>query len=116
VTGFGLLGHASHIARASHVTLQIHAASVPILPGTIEALGLGASSDGLRRNQEYVEPMVSWTDQAPEVKAVLCDPQTSGGLLVCVPHGHVAQYLSKVEGAVEIGEVVERKESAIEIN
>jgi len=116
VTGFGLLGHASHIARASNVTLQIHAASVPILPGTIEAFGLGASSDGLKRNQEYLEPMVSWTDQAPEIRAVLCDPQTSGGLLVCVPHGHVAQYLSKVEGAVEIGEVIERKESAIEIN
>ena len=60
--------------------------------------------------------MVSWSDQSPEVRAVLCDPQTSGGLLVCVPHGHVAQYLSKVEDAVEIGEVIERKESAIEIN
>jgi selenophosphate synthase len=50
------------------------------------------------------------------MKAALCDPQTSGGLLVCVPHGHVAQYLSKVEGAVEIGEVIEQTDSAIEIN
>jgi len=116
VTGFGLLGHASHIARASNVTLRIHAASVPILPGTIEAWTAGASSDGLKRNLAYVESMVSWTDQAPEMRAVLCDPQTSGGLLVCVPHGRVAQYLSKVEGAIDIGEVIERKESAIEVN
>jgi selenide,water dikinase len=116
VTGFGLLGHASHIARASKVTLQINAASVPVLPGTIEAFNAGASSDGLKRNQAYLESMVSWTDQSPEIRAVLCDPQTSGGLLVCVPHGHLAQYLSKVEGAIEIGEVIERKESAIEIN
>lgn len=116
VTGFGLLGHASHIARASDVTLRIQAASVPVLPGTIEAWKAGASSDGLKRNQAYLETMVSWTDQLPEMKAVLCDPQTSGGLLVCVPHGHVAQYLSKVEGAVEIGEVIEQKDSAIEIN
>jgi selenide,water dikinase len=116
ITGFGLLGHASHIARASNVTMKINAASVPVLPGTIEAWNAGASSDGLRRNQEYLEPLVSWNRESPEARAVLCDPQTSGGLLVCVPHGHVAQYLSKVEGAVEIGEVIERKEFAIEIN
>ena len=111
-----MLGHASHIARASKVTLQINAASVPVLPGTIEAWKAGASSDGLKRNQEYLESMVTWTEQSLETRAVLCDPQTSGGLLVCVPRGHVAQYLSKVEGAVEIGEVIEQKESAIEIN
>ena len=116
VTGFGLLGHASHIARASKATLQIQAASVPILPGAIEAWKAGASSDGLKRNQQYLESIVGWTDQSPEIRAVFCDPQTSGGLLVCVPHTHVAQYLSKVEGAVEIGEVIEQKESAIEIN
>lgn len=116
VTGFGLLGHASHIARASNVTLRIQSGSVPVLPGSIESWLAGASSDGLKRNQEYVESMVSWTDQTPEMKAVLCDPQTSGGLLVCVPHGHVAKYLSKVEGAIEIGEVIERKESAIEVS
>ncbi len=116
VTGFGLLGHASHIARASGVTLRIHAASVPILPGTIDAWKAGASSDGLKRNQAYLETLVRWTDQSPEMKAMLCDPQTSGGLLVCVPHGHVTQYLSKVEGAVEIGQVIEQTDSAIEIN
>jgi selenide, water dikinase len=116
VTGFGLLGHASHIARASNVTLSIHAASVPILPGTIEAWTAGASSDGLKRNREYLEPMVRWNEQTPEMMAVLCDPQTSGGLLVCVPQGRVAQYLSKIDGAIEIGEVIERKESELEIN
>ncbi len=116
VTGFGLLGHASHIARASNVTLQIQSGSVPVLPGTLEAWLAGASSDGLKRNQDYLESIVSWTDQTPEVRAVLCDPQTSGGLIVCVPQGHVAQYLSKVEGAIEIGEVIERKESAIKVN
>ncbi len=116
ITGFGLLGHASHIARASNVTLRIHAASVPVFPGTFEAWSAGASSDGLKRNAAYVEPMVKWTDQAPEMRAVLSDPQTSGGLLVCVPQGRVAQYLSKVEGAIEIGEVIGREESAIEVN
>lgn len=116
VTGFGLLGHASHIARASGVTLRFNAASIPILPGTIEAWKAGASSDGLKRNQAYLESMVRWGETSPEMRAVLCDPQTSGGLLVCVPHGHVAQYLSKVDGSVEIGEVIDQQESAIEIN
>src|SRR5215213_8325636 len=50
ITGFGLLGHASHIARASNVTLSIHSSAVQLLPGTLEALGGGAASDGMKRN------------------------------------------------------------------
>ncbi|MEP6508221.1 MAG: selenide, water dikinase SelD [Gemmatimonadales bacterium] len=113
VTGFGLLGHTSHIARASGVSMRIHAAAVPILPGVIEAWTAGASSDGLKRNAAYLESMVSWSGQSAEMKAVLCDPQTSGGLLVAVPPGRVAQYLSKMHGAIEIGEVTDKDEFAI---
>ena len=116
VTGFGLLGHASHIARASNVTIRIHAASVPVLPGVVEAWSAGASSDGLKRNAAYVETMVRWSEQGDEMKAVLSDPQTSGGLLVAVPHGRVAQYLSKVDGAIEIGEVLQQEEFAIVVD
>jgi selenophosphate synthase len=47
---------------------------------------------------------------------LLCDPQTSGGLLVAVPSERVANYLSKVEGATEIGEVLERENIAIVVD
>ena len=116
VTGFGLLGHASHIARASGVTLVIHAASVPILQGAREALAAGATTDGLKRNAEYLTELVSWRGTSDEDRALLCDPQTSGGLLVAVPPGRVANYVSRVEGAKEIGEVVERGAIAIVVD
>lgn len=113
ITGFGLLGHASHIARASGVTLRIHSAAVKVLPGALEALGGGASSDGLRRNREYLEHLVDWKSVTPEVVDLLCDPQTSGGLLVAVPRERASNYLSRVNGAFEIGEVTNRENIAI---
>ena len=116
ITGFGLLGHASHIARASKVTLRIHASAVMLLPGTLEALRSGAPSDGLKRNRDYLETLVEWKTFSEEMKAVLCDPQTSGGLLVAVPRERAAQYLSRVNGAFEIGEVTERENIAIVVD
>lgn len=113
ITGFGLLGHASHIARASNVTLRIDASSVPLLEGAEDAWHAGASSDGMKRNAEYLTPLVDWGAASPVVKALLADPQTSGGLLVAVPAGRAAEYLSRVEGAAEIGEVTERERFAI---
>ena len=116
VTGFGLLGHASHIARASNVTLAIHAELVPILDGTRDALKKGATTDGMKRNREYVNEFVEWRGGATEDRDLFCDPQTSGGLLVTVPRARVASYLSKVEGAVDIGEVLERENIAIVVD
>lgn len=116
ITGFGLLGHASHIARASNVTIRITASSVPILEGAREALRQGAVADGLKRNAEYLKDLVDWRDTSEEDRALMSDPQTSGGLLVAVPASRVASYLSKVEGAAEIGEVVERETIAIVVN
>jgi selenide,water dikinase len=114
ITGFGLLGHASHIARASNVTLNIHARLVPVLDGARESLKQGATTDGLKRNAEYLKDFVEWRGAAAD--DLLCDPQTSGGLLVAVPSERVANYLSKVEGATEIGEVLERENIAIVVD
>ena len=116
ITGFGLLGHASHIARASNVTLRIHSSAVRLLPGTLDAFKGGAASDGLRRNRAYLESLVEWGSVPAEVTAVLCDPQTSGGLLVAVPRDRASHYLSRVNGAFEIGEVTERENIAIVVD
>jgi selenide,water dikinase len=116
VTGFGLLGHASHIARASNVTLRIRSSSVKLLPGTLEALEKGATSDGLKRNRAYLDSLVEWGSAPAEMAAVLCDPQTSGGLLVAMPRERASHYLSRVNGAFEIGEVTERENIAIVVD
>lgn len=113
ITGFGLLGHASHIARASNVTIRIEVARVPIFAGAREALAAGARTGGAERNAAYLEPLVEWGRATDTDRALLIDPQTSGGLLVALPASRVADYLSRVEGAVEIGAVVARGANAI---
>jgi selenide,water dikinase len=111
VTGFGLLGHASHVARASGVTLRIEPGRVPLLPGTRAALEAGALTGGAARNDLYLEPLVDWGRTTKDERAFLVDPQTSGGLLVSVPAARLSEYLARVPGAVQIGEVRERSHS-----
>ena len=108
VTGFGLLGHALHIAAASQVSLRIMSQRVPLLPGTSRAWEAGARTGGAERNLEHLEARVDWGSASAATQAFLIDPQTSGGLLVAIPGAQVAEYLSRVPGAVEIGEVVPR--------
>lgn len=113
VTGFGLLGHASHIARASDVTVSIHVGAVPVLPGAREAWEAGARPGGGTRNLDYVDALVDWGPATAADRALLTDPQTSGGLLVAVPSSRVADYLERVPRSIEIGEIVPRRHSAI---
>lgn len=89
VTGFGLLGHLGEVCAASGVSAQIIAADVPRLPGVERYIELGAIPGGTRRNWD------SYGDSVAEGlsdggRALLCDPQTSGGLLVCVRPDAVA--------------------------
>ncbi len=115
ITGFGLLGHASHIARASDVTLRISVSTIPVLSGARVAWRGGATTGGGERNDQYLAPLVSWAMTSPEDRALLVDPQTSGGLLVAVPAGRADEYLSRVPGAVEIGEVIPATDVRIEL-
>jgi selenide,water dikinase len=115
VTGFGLLGHMSHIARASKVTLRVHLDSIPVFPHVREAVRAGLVTDGAKRNAEYLRELVLWKKGSDEDRAILHDPQTSGGLLVCVNRDRTANYLSRVAGSVLIGEVIDRGEVAIEV-
>ena len=113
ITGFGLLGHASHIARASEVTLRIDSSTLPILPGALDEWAAGARTGGADRNAAYLKALVEWGAVPEPLQAVLCDPQTSGGLLIAVSVDEVAGLLAVVPGAVEIGDVLPRGASAL---
>jgi len=113
VTGFGLLGHLSHIARASDVSIRVRISSVPILPRAIDAWRSGARPGGGSRNLEYTQQLVDWGPATEVDRALLTDPQTSGGLVVAIPPSRLLEYLEKVPRAVEIGEVLPRGRSAI---
>ncbi len=116
ITGFGLLGHMSHIARASNVTLRVDLDAIPVFPGVREAVRARFVTDGAKRNAEYLRDLVRWEKGTEEDRAILHDPQTSGGLVVCVSPSRVANYLSRVEGSTVVGEVIERGEVAIEVH
>jgi selenide,water dikinase len=113
ITGFGLLGHASHVARASNVSLEIRVVDIPVLPGARDAWRKGARTGGAERNSQYLEPLVAWGSVSDEDRALLIDPQTSGGLLVALPVAAARDYIARVTGAVDIGSVKTRGTHAI---
>jgi selenide,water dikinase len=110
ITGFGLIGHAREVALASNVSLYIHAAQIPLLDGALECVRAGHIPGGLKANREFAECVVAYDNGISEdVKTLLFDPQTAGGLLVSVAAG-AADELSKAAAksnvsAIDIGEV-----------
>ena len=84
VTGFGLLGHLSEMTRGSSVSAEIDAASVPVLDGVLPLAAAGQIAGGTKRNLAAVDPLVTFTDIPDDVKWILADAQTSGGLLIAV--------------------------------
>ena len=120
VTGFGLMGHGRELAMASKVALQVETDSVPILPGALEAVALGAIPGGLIANREYAECIV--TAAAPsaiddEVRMLMYDPQTSGGLLISVAPESAGRLLAAMHEvaipAAKIGQVLEGKPAIV---
>ncbi|MFF3667073.1 selenide, water dikinase SelD [Microtetraspora malaysiensis] len=98
VTGFGLLGHAFKLARASGVTAVIDAAAVPVLEGAREAVRAGFVPGGSRRNLDWVMPQMHAAGIDDETMILLADAQTSGGLLIA----------GEIPGAPVIGELIPR--------
>src|SRR5690349_9930379 len=85
VTGFGLIGHAREMARASGVSLRIHTSRVPFLPGALECVRANYIPGGLKANREFAECVIQYDEAIPDdVRTLLYDPQTAGGLLIAV--------------------------------
>ena len=91
VTGFGFLGHAREMALGnpaagtSAVTLEIDHRAVPLLPGALQAACDGMVPGGLKNNRDFLGDCVGFASSVPEEnRALLYDPQTSGGLLVAI--------------------------------
>lgn len=116
VTGFGLLGHAREMARASKVTLAVSTDAVQFLPGALEYAAAGAQPGGLRNNREYAEPCVDVLRLLPpEREALLYDPQTSGGLLIALAEHDAAAFERAYKAAFRIGRVLPRGNKPLEL-
>jgi selenide, water dikinase len=103
VTGFGLIGHAANLARESGVTLEIDTGALPFLPGASE-LAERYQAGGLKANRRQFEPLIEWRRRpAPDVEALLFDPQTSGGLLLLIAEDRGGSFLEALPEAKVIG-------------
>jgi selenide,water dikinase len=110
VTGYGLLGHLHEMLSASGVAAEIDAASVPLLPGTLELAEAGVVPSGTRSNLAFVDPHLDWGVASEPERLALADAQTSGGLLIAVSPEKAGQLASALTArgidAARIGETI----------
>jgi selenide,water dikinase len=100
VTGFGLIGHLGHIVRASELTAEIVAGDVPAISNEVDQLiRRGCIPGGTRANMEASERMVDWGNASERDRVLLCDAQTSGGLLLCVPARNLSRVMALLRRA-----------------
>jgi selenide,water dikinase len=120
VTGFGLIGHAREMAAGSGVSLRIDSAKVPLLEGALDCVRAGLIPGGLKNNRDFAECLVSYDQGVPEeIRTMLFDPQTAGGLLLSVARADTSALLAALQSAgvpaVEIGEVLPPGKPLIQI-
>ena len=120
VTGFGLIGHAREMALSSNASLLFRINQIPILEGALDCIRAGDIPGGLKNNRDFAECVVGYEEGIPEeLKTILFDPQTAGGLLIAVAAKHASELLHLLHTAgvpaVEIGEVLERTKPLITI-
>ena len=106
VTGFGLLGHAFEMAKASKVRFRIEAEKVELLPDVLDLIEQKMLTRGDKNNRQYVGETVKFSDNITgEMQSALFDPQTAGGLLISLEKDKASDFLKEVEGARIIGKV-----------
>lgn len=95
VTGFGLLGHAQEMAAGSSVTIVLEAVKLPLLRGARRLAEQGFLTGGCKRNRDYLNDKIRVERTVPKgLVEVAFDPQTSGGLLIALPHSHVSRAIA----------------------
>ena len=85
ITGYGLLGHLAEMTRGSGVTARVRLRDVPILEAAWPLVRARAIPGGTQRNHESLRDLVTWDGVGEDAQILLCDAQTSGGLLIAVP-------------------------------
>jgi selenide,water dikinase len=120
ITGFGLIGHVREMAAGSGVSVRINSANVPLLAGAMDCVRAGFIPGGLNNNRDFAECMVGYGESVPaEIRTILFDPQTAGGLLLSVARADAAALLDALKSAgvpaVEIGEVLPPAKPLIQV-
>jgi selenide,water dikinase len=118
VTGFGLIGHARELAFASDVALRLYVSKIPLLEGAIQCVRNGHIPGGLTNNRDFAECQVQYDEGISEdLKALLFDPQTAGGLLVSATEGSRLSEALNTAGipAAQVGAVLPNSKPRMQI-
>ena len=111
ITGFGLLGHLAEMVEGSGLSVSLQSDKIPVIPQALEFAGIGMVPAGAYKNKAYREKMVAMSSSIdPLFESILFDPQTSGGLLICIAGARADELLdnlrkSGIREAEIIGEV-----------
>jgi len=120
ITGFGVVGHLREMALGSKTTVRIEANRIELLHGAMECVQAGLLPGGLKTNREFAESCVAYRGEVSEdLKTLLFDPQTAGGLLLSIPSEIAKGLVAALEvagvSAARIGEVLPKGEKPIEV-
>ena len=99
VTGFGLLGHLKEVCEGSNLRAEVNFADIQTLDGVRDYIAQGSVPGGTNRNFESYGHLISTLTD--EQKAILCDPQTSGGLLVAV-ESQAVEKIQQIANAMNV--------------
>ncbi len=116
ITGFGFIGHAYEMAKASAVSLIIESEKIPIMEGAVQYAEMGLIPAGSYANKKYIEEKVHMSQNLSQVmEDILYDPQTSGGLLIAVDKENASALADLLKDSLDlpfaiVGEVVTKKQ------
>ncbi len=107
ITGFGLLGHAAELARASSVRIAIDSEAIPVMPFVRDLVREGTVPGGSTDNANLHRQFTTFDPSVGETtRTILSDAQTSGGLLIAVTPGNVSQLLEDLRNAGALDAIV----------
>ncbi len=119
ITGFGLLGHAFEMVRESGVGMKFFVDRLPVMEGVMDLAEQGLIPGGAHVNKEYLKKHVSHDEELDETwMDIMCDPQTSGGLLMAVKPAEAGELLKRLHAvglsrAAIVGEVISDAKGSI---
>ena len=119
VTGFGLLGHLAEMVCGSGTSVRVESGQVPIIAEALEFAAMGLIPAGAYKNKAFRKQMITFAETVPRaLQDLLFDPQTSGGLLICVREIQVASLIAALKeagigDAAKIGEIIRGPEEKI---
>lgn len=122
ITGFGLLGHLAEMIVGSGCGLTLDAENIPVLPEAIDYAAMGLLPGGAFKNKEFRESMVEFSSSVnPIVGDLLFDPQTSGGLLICLDKNEADKLVNElhqkgIDKSAVIGQVISAPPEKILVN